>query len=160
MPRNAVTLLLYSAVFALAVIFTIVNINVARADSDDKGSSWETSSLNDIHAVRGMIYAWIQARESKNFDNYMSYYSPQFRSEKLDYNDWRAKKSDLFKRPGDISLKISNLLISIEGEDAKADFVQEYSDAYLSEVGEKHIKLIKVNNTWKIVSEQWKPMNK
>lgn len=160
MRKNTLVLLLHLTVFVMAVIFAALDIGIAQNSSDDQGRSWESNSLHDIHAVRGIIYAWIQAWESKNLDNYMSYYSPQFRSEKLDYNAWRAKKSNSFKKPGTISVKISNLVISIEGQEAKAGFVQEYTDANRAEAGEKQIKLIKLNNTWKIVSEEWKPIKK
>jgi len=160
MGRHTVVLILYLAVFVLAAVFGKVDINVAQTHSDAKSDAWESDSLNEIHAVRGVIYEWIDAWQGENLDGYMSYYSPEFRSAKLDYNGWRLKKAKLFKRPGAISVQISKLLIFIEGNEARASFLQEYADAYISDVGKKNIELVKFNGTWKIVSEEWKTVNK
>lgn len=159
MRKKKLTLVLYLVVFALTAVFAVASINVAQTDIDAKSNAWEKSSLNEIHAVRSIIYKWINAWQTKDFAGYMSYYSPEFRSGKIDYHGWRAKKARLFKRPGVIFLEISNLLISIEGKEAKVSFLQDYTDAYLADVGEKNVKLIKLNDSWKIIAEEWKPIN-
>lgn len=159
MRKKKLTLVLYLVVFALTAVFAVASINVAQTDIDAKSNAWGKSSLNEIHTVRSIIYKWINAWQTKDFAGYMSYYSPEFRSGKIDYHGWRAKKARLFKRPGVIFLEISNLLISIEGKEAKVSFLQDYTDAYLADVGEKNVKLIKLNDSWKIIAEEWKPIN-
>lgn len=159
MRQKKLALVLYLVVFALTAVFAVASINVVQTDIDDKSNAWGKSSLNEIHAVRSIIYKWINAWQSKDLAGYMSYYSPEFRTGKLDYHGLRAKKTRLFKRPGVIFLEISNLLISIEGQEAKVSFLQDYTDAYLADVGEKNVKLIKLNDSWKIIAEEWKPIN-
>jgi murein L,D-transpeptidase YafK len=156
MARNAVILIIYLAIFVPTPVVGDAGINVVQSDADAKRDAWETDSLNEIQAVRGIIYDWIEAWQQKDIKAYMSYYSQEFRSGKLDYNGWQVKKARLFKRPGAISIQVSKLLILIEGNKARASFLQEYADAYISDVGEKNIKLIKLTDTWKIVTEEWK----
>ena len=160
MRESKLTLILYLVVFVLTAVFAVASINVAQTDIDKKSNDWEKSSLNEIHAVRSIIFKWINAWQSKDLAGYMSYYSRKFRSGTLDYHGWQVKKTKLFKRPGVIFLEISNLLIFIEGQEAKVSFLQDYTDAYLADVGEKNMKLIKLNDSWKIISEEWKPVKK
>lgn len=159
MKKSTVALILFSVVFLVVVLVSICDLN-ADTDTNVETKSWESTSLDDIHAVRNTIYAWIKAWQNKNLDGFMSYYRTDFRSGKLDYHGWRRKKSLLFKKPGDIFVEISNLLIFIAEKEAKISFKQEYTDAYLSDVGEKKIILLKTNGRWKIVSEEWQPINK
>lgn len=159
MRNKTLALVLCLVVFVLTAVFAVAAINVAQTDIDKKSNDWEKSSLSEIHAVRSIIFKWINAWQSKDLAGYMSYYSPEFRTGKLDYHGLRAKKTRLFKRPGVIFLEISNLLISIEGQEAKVSFLQDYTDAYLADVGEKNVKLIKLNDSWKIIAEEWKPIN-
>ena len=159
MRKKILALVLCLVVFVLTAVFAVASINVAQTDIDKKSNDWEKSSLNEIHAVRSIIFKWINAWKSKDLAGYMSYYSPEFRSGTLDYHGWRVKKTKLFKRPGVIFLEISNLLIFIEGKEAKVSFLQDYTDAYLADVGEKNMKLIKLNDSWKIISEEWKPIS-
>jgi murein L,D-transpeptidase YafK len=158
MRKKMLILVLCLVVFVLTAVFAVASISVAQKDVDKKSNDWGKSSLSEIHAVRSIIFKWINAWQSRDLAGYMSYYSPEFRSGKLDYHGWQVKKTKLFKRPGVIFLEISNLLIFIEGKEAKVSFLQDYTDAYLADVGEKNMKLIKLNDSWKIISEEWKPI--
>ena len=159
MRKDAVALTLYLLVLVLTAMFAEGSIQAETNPSGDN-QTWKTDSLDEIHAVRNVIYDWIKAWQSKDLDQYMSYYSPEFYSEKLDYQGWRKKKAILFKRPGLIFIEISNLLVFIEKKEAKVSFFQEYTDARLSDVGEKIIRLRNSHGTWKIVSEKWQPIKR
>jgi len=86
----------------------------------------------------------------------MSYYSPDFQSQGLDYKGWMQKKTKLFKTSGDIRVEITDLGVFIEAEYATARFVQRYHDLTFSDVGEKTLAMVNSNGKWKIVSETWK----
>lgn len=115
-------------------------------------------AANDIDAVRAVVYDWSRVWQSRNIESYISYYSPAFRSKEYDYDDWLAKKTTLFQRHSSISLKISDLWVFIEGKSAIATFVQQYQNPIFTDVGEKTLLLVKTHDTWKIVSEEWKPL--
>jgi len=83
----------------------------------------------EIDVVRNRIYLWCTAWQSRDIDAYMSFYSPAFHSEGYDYVGWGLKKSEVFKKPGDITVQISDLWVLIEGNRAVARFLQHYARA-------------------------------
>ncbi|MFH2219804.1 MAG: AMIN domain-containing protein [Pseudomonadota bacterium] len=112
----------------------------------------------EIDVVRARISAWCNAWQNRDIDAYMSFYSPAFRSDGLDYLGWGLKKTETFKKPEDITVQIFDLWVLIEGNRAVARFVQQYARTSHKDVGEKILVLGKTNATWKIVSEAWSPL--
>ncbi len=118
----------------------------------------EVAYANKIAEVRATVYAWGSAWESRNIAKYSSFYSPVFRSKGLDYQRWMQNKAEVFQKPGDIQVKISDLWVFIEGSQATARFVQQYQDPRVLDVGEKKLVLVNTSGKWQIVSEEWKPL--
>ena len=116
------------------------------------------ASAGQIDDVRASVDAWQKSWQNRDISSYMSFYSPDFRSEGLDYKGWMQKKTKLFKTSGDIEVEITDLGVFIEGEYATASFVQRYHDPKFSDVGEKTLTMVNSNGKWKIVSEAWKPL--
>jgi len=116
------------------------------------------ASAGQIDDVRANVYAWHKSWHNRDISSYMSFYSPDFLSEGLDYKGWMQKKTKLFKTSGDIQVEITDLGVFIEGEYATARFVQRYHGSKLSDVGEKTLTMVNSNGKWKIVSEAWKPL--
>lgn len=112
----------------------------------------------NIDVVRTIVHAWARAWESRDIEHYMSFYSPSFRSKGFYYQGWKAQKSQTFKRSQNIRVEISDLWVFIEGQRARASFVQRYYDQNVLDVGEKKLILVKAGGTWKIISEEWKPL--
>lgn len=117
-----------------------------------------TVSAGQIDDVRANVYAWRNSWESRDISNYMSFYSPNFKSEGLDFKEWKQKKTKLFKTRDNIQVEIIDLGVFIEAESATARFVQRYRDSKFSDVGEKILTMVRSNGKWKIVSESWKPL--
>lgn len=115
-------------------------------------------NVEKINSVRTAVYAWAESWAKKNIQEYMAHYSPNFRSEKLNYRQWREKKALVFQRPGAISIKISDLWVFVEGNAATASFIQKYRDSKHADIGEKVLKFVLVGDRWQIISEQWKPL--
>jgi hypothetical protein len=88
----------------------------------------------------------------------VSFYSPEFRSKGLDFNSWLQKKTESFQRPGHIRVEISDLWVFIEDKNATARFIQRYQGPTLSDIGEKTLLLVYSKDQWRIVSEQWTPL--
>ena len=118
------------------------------------------ASAGQIDDVRANVYAWRNSWENRDISSYMSFYSPDFRSEGIDYKGWVQKKTKLFKTTNDIQVEIIGLGVFIEAEYATATFVQRYHDSKFSDVGEKTLTMVNSNGKWKIVSEAWKPLVK
>ena len=118
----------------------------------------DSSAATEIDSVRARIHAWANAWQSKDIERYISFYSPAFRSGKLDYQQWLEKKKDLFQKPGYIYVEISDLWVSVEKNHADVSFIQYYHHTYRRDVGEKTIVLKKSSDGWKIVFEKWKAL--
>ena len=116
-------------------------------------------SLKDIDSVRARIEDWRQAWETRDIDRFSAFYSPLFQSNGLDRTEWTTRKARLFKNSGPISLKLENLSVFIEGDRASVQFIQYYQSASRSDVGEKSMILARADETWRIVSENWRPLN-
>jgi ketosteroid isomerase-like protein len=116
------------------------------------------ASAGQIDDVRANVYAWRKSWQNRDINRYMSFYSPDFKSEGLDYKGWMQKKATLFKTSGDIRLEINDLGVFIEGEYATARFLQRFHGSKFSDVGEKTLTMVQSNGKWKIVSEAWKPL--
>jgi len=116
------------------------------------------ASASQIDDVRANVYAWGKSWQNRDISSFMSFYSPDFRSEGLDYKDWMQKKTKLFKTSGDIQVEITDLGVFIEGEYATARFIQRYRGSKFSDVGEKTLTMVNSDGKWKIVSEAWKPL--
>jgi hypothetical protein len=118
----------------------------------------KVESTGNIDTIRSVVYALADAWQNKNIQRYVSFYNPKFRLKGLDFNSWLQKKTELFQRPGPIRVEISNLWVFIEGKNAIARFIQRYQDPNLSDVGEKTLELVYSKDEWRIVSEQWAPL--
>jgi len=116
------------------------------------------TSAGNIDDVRANVYAWSRSWQNRDIDGYMSFYSPDFRSDGLDSQAWKQKRAELFKLPGDVRVDISDLCVFIEGEYATARFLQRYQDSKISDVGEKTLTMVHSNDKWQIVAEVWKPL--
>jgi hypothetical protein len=112
----------------------------------------------DIDEIRSVVYAWADAWQNRNIQRYVSFYSPEFRSKGLDFNDWLQKKTEFFQGPGHIRVEISDLWVFMEDKNATARFIQRYQGPDVSDVGEKTLALVYSKNQWRIVLEQWMPL--
>jgi len=116
--------------------------------------------FSQIEVVRTTVYNWSHAWENKDIDAYMSFYSRHFRSKGLDYDKWKAKKSLLFIKPCNLSVKISDLSVFVENRTAMASFIQRHYCGDYKDIGEKTLIFTNAKTGWKIISEEWKPVDK
>lgn len=108
-------------------------------------------------SVESAIDAWAQAWRSKNINAYLSAYSPEFVPEGLPSKSaWEAqRKKRLSPQQGKISLEITNVSVTRDGDTAVATFTQKYAaKAYRDEVVKRlQLKLDAASNRWLIVKE-------
>jgi murein L,D-transpeptidase YafK len=110
--------------------------------------------------IQNAISRWKTAWEQKDINAYKTFYSPGFHTGEFDHRTWLDTKEKYFQRPGDISINIHDLTISVEGRRAVATFVQHHKSPGLTDKGIKTLIWISENDEWKIVSEKWKPLRK
>jgi len=158
MRKNTVILVVIIAVFALVHLILAVDISAAQTNANKGSNTNINSNFDDIDDVGSVIYAWANAWKNKDTKSYLSFYSPTFHSKDLNYSSWIKRKTKLLQRSGAISLEIFYLSVFIKNHYAYVSFIQKYKDAYHSDVGEKKMVLVNSQGTWKITSEEWKPL--
>ena len=158
MRKNAVILAVIIAVFAMVHLILAVDISAAQTNATKDGNTNKNSNVDEIDDVGSVIYAWANAWKNKETKSYLSFYSPSFHSKDLNYSTWVQRKTKLFKKPGAIYLEIFYLSVYIKDNYAHVSFIQKYKDTYHSDVGEKKMVLVNSQGTWKIASEEWKPL--
>ena len=106
--------------------------------------------------VSATVDSWATAWSSKDAEKYISFYGKEFTPpKKLSRKAWEAQRKVRLAKPRYIKIKISQLDISMLGDDhARAKFRQGYqSDTYRDEVN-KTLILKKAADSWLITQEQ------
>ena len=158
MRKNTVILVVIIAVFAMVHLILAVDISAAQTNAKKGSNTNINSNVDDIDDVGSVIYAWANAWKNKDTKSYLSFYSTSFHSKNINYSNWMKRKTKLFLRPGAIALEIFYLSFFIKDKHAHVSFIQKYKDAYHSDVGEKKMVLVNSQGTWKITSEEWRPL--
>jgi len=110
---------------------------------------------DEVNEVRINVYGWVDSWQKGDIESYMSFYHPAFRSGEYDFNIWLERKAEAFKRPGPITVKLTDLSVIFDNNIAYVKFLQHYKDGLTSDVGEKELILEKSNRQWKIIHEEW-----
>ena len=106
----------------------------------------------------GTIESWRRAWEENDTENYLSYYSDNFLSEKWNAITWREHKLNINTQNERRRVLINDLSVLKSKNIYHIRFVQNYTSSILNDVGYKHLFLIKEADGLKIVSENWTPL--
>lgn len=132
---------------------TATPVNVVN-DKPVQVSSQKEGQNTPEEEIKILVNKWLAAWQSGDMETYRACYATDFRSKGKDLNNWISYKTELFKKSNDIKISIDNLKIKMNKENvATAVFTQNYSSSVLKDSGKKTLKLIKVNNKWKIFKE-------
>jgi outer membrane protein assembly factor BamE (lipoprotein component of BamABCDE complex)/ketosteroid isomerase-like protein len=129
--------------------------NSASVASDTGAVSNDAAAVEA--SVDAAIQSWAQAWRSKNTSAYFAAYSPAFVPDGLPSRAaWEAqRKKRLSPQQGKISLELTDVNVSREGDAAVATFTQKYASKAFSDemVKRLELKLDTTNNRWLIVRE-------
>ena len=85
------------------------------------------------HSIRRRIDEWVDAWEGRNIEQYFSFFMPDFVPNlSTDSKSWKTRKTELFKRSGNIAVEILGLeFLSVSAKTIQVRFLQIYqSDIY------------------------------
>lgn len=102
--------------------------------------------------VASAIKSWAEAWSRKDMDDYFAAYAKDFdggKSRKV----WEQERRDRITGKRNISVKISGLKISVNGNKATAQFRQDYRADNLSVGGGKRLELVRSGSNWVIAKE-------
>lgn len=106
-------------------------------------------------AVISYLKKWLESWQTKDFEQYMSFYSSEFRSRGMNYADWHNYKKGLATERAEIFVSISEPRIVRYKNDWTVQFFQKYrSDAY-EDFGHKTLYLHGDLGNLKIIAEEF-----
>jgi len=104
--------------------------------------------------VESVVLAWAQAWSAKDMTNYLAAYSADFDPPgKQSRSVWEQGRKDRITGKTHISVKLTDLNIKVNGNEAVAKFRQAYKADSLSVSSRKTLLLNKTGNQWLIAKE-------
>lgn len=106
------------------------------------------------NAVESAVKGWADAWASKNMASYLGSYDPEFTPPgRQNRADWAKERESRIVGKNKISVDITNMSISVDGNKATAKFHQSYKGDSLVSNSRKTLTLMKSNGRWVIVKE-------
>lgn len=102
--------------------------------------------------VEAAIREWAAAWSAKDFDGYLASYSRNFDGGKT-RKAWEQERRDRIVGKRNISVKLSDIDITVNGDKATARFRQEYKADSLDISSGKRLDLVRSGGNWVIVKE-------
>jgi tetratricopeptide (TPR) repeat protein len=104
--------------------------------------------------VESAVRAWADAWASKDMSGYLASYGPNFNTPgSQPRKAWEDTRRARIVGKSRISVKLSDLSVSVQGSKATARFKQDYSADSLNVSSRKTLDLAKVSDRWVIVKE-------
>lgn len=104
--------------------------------------------------VTDTLNNWSAAWSAKDVEGYLSFYSADFELPgSLSRDQWESQRRSRIANKKSITVDISNMDVSIDGDLATATFDQAYSSDNYSDQTQKTIRLKNEGGVWKIFSE-------
>jgi hypothetical protein len=113
--------------------------------------------VDSIDVVVAQLLIWLQAWEGKNVNEYLSFYSTNFRDPKKSRKEWAEQRRSALNGNSSISIQISDIQMKQNDETVEVSFLQNYKSDRVSDVGKKKLIWKNEGNSWKIIQETWKP---
>lgn len=130
----------------------------AKAPTSSAGESGNAAAAKDAKDTRdaeAAVHAWAKAWAAKDLKAYFAAYGKDFApSGSLSRSAWESERRDRINGKANISVKLENLKISVEGHNkAVVRFRQDYKAGGLAVSSRKTLDLVKVGERWLIVRE-------
>ncbi len=110
------------------------------------------SSASVEQDINAAVQKWASAWSAKNTGEYFSAYGKDFDAPG-GRKAWEEERKKRIVGKNKISVKLSNMSISVNGNTAKARFKQDYNADSLSVSSTKTLNLVKAGDRWVIVKE-------
>jgi murein L,D-transpeptidase YafK len=109
--------------------------------------------------IQRFVENWRRSWEEGNLKTYIACYHPQFETEKMDFQDWKKHKRDLFARSAKRNVQISDMRIEPHGSSAVVTFKQRYQTVKHQDLGLKTLHMRRYRDNWTIFKEKWQPIS-
>jgi len=121
---------------------------------------WTTISnlRSEITNINKFLDDWKTAWQNLNLTSYLSYYdSDEFITQKqrMNYKKWADYKQSVFANANHPVITFSSFEYHYADNLLLITCTQDYKSGSYTDFGKKQIILKRVNNTWKIIQEEW-----
>ena len=107
--------------------------------------------MSDVEVT---VQAWAAAWASQDIRAYLAAYGKDFDPQgSQSRSDWEAERKQRIVGKSRISVKLSDINVTVKGATATARFRQAYSADNLNVTSRKKLDLVKVGDRWVIVKE-------
>jgi tetratricopeptide (TPR) repeat protein len=120
--------------------------------AEAKPSKAEADESARERDVANAVRAWADAWSRKDMDGYISAYSKDFNGGKT-RKAWEQDRKERILGKRSISVKVSSLKITVNGNKAIAQFRQDYHADSLSVSSGKRLELVRSGSSWVIAKE-------
>jgi Flp pilus assembly protein TadD/ketosteroid isomerase-like protein len=107
-----------------------------------------------VAEVQSAVQAWAAAWSRRDMDAYLAAYTPDFSGQSGSHKTWEQDRRDRITQRKQIKVELSELRISVNGDQATAKFRQAYVSDALSTTGRKTLQLVRTGQgKWVIKQE-------
>lgn len=107
-----------------------------------------------VKAVEKAVAAWASAWEQQNMTAYYAAYSNRFDPQGMSLSAWKTERKNRIVGKPAISVKISDLKITVNGDRASASFRQQYSSGGYKASTRKTLRMQNEGGKWRITREE------
>jgi Flp pilus assembly protein TadD/ketosteroid isomerase-like protein len=112
------------------------------------------TAANANAEVEAAVRAWAAAWAKRDMAGYYAAYTPDFTGQSGSRKTWEQERRDRIATRKQIKVEVSDLVISVSGDQATAKFRQSYSSDALSTSGRKTLRMVRgANGRWMIKQE-------
>jgi ketosteroid isomerase-like protein len=106
-----------------------------------------------VKAIESAVRVWAAAWAAKDMDSYYEAYADDFKGDKGSRKSWEQERRERITSKRKISVKVSDIDVTVNGNKATARFRQEYKADSLDISSGKRMDFNKVGSEWLIVKE-------
>ncbi|MEN9438402.1 MAG: hypothetical protein RIR09_3057 [Pseudomonadota bacterium] len=104
--------------------------------------------------VESAVHAWAKAWSSRDMKGYLSSYGKEFDPPSaMSRSAWETERRQRIVTKSSISVKLSDLKVTVDGSNATAQFRQDYKSGRFSATSRKTLELVKHGDRWFITKE-------
>ncbi len=104
--------------------------------------------------VESAVRAWAKAWAARDVKSYLAYYGKEFDTPgSMKRSEWEEERRQRISSKSNISIKLDNLNVTVDGAKATAKFHQKYQASGLAVSSNKTLDLVKNGDRWHIVRE-------
>ncbi len=115
-------------------------------------------AISPEQSARDMLEAWGGAWARGDADAYFRFYGPEVKGKASSRAAWEKQRRARLANSG-IVVRFDNIRIETTNDHADVKLVQYYTAERHADIGEKHLKLKRLNGAWRIIAEDWAPVS-